>query len=69
MVVSKEHHSAEVENSLPVSKIQPAILNIFCNNTLRQAMFSCPFFGPTPQQAHKVSAIQRAPARRATLDR
>lgn len=42
MVVSKEYHSAEVENSLPASKIQPSILNVFCNASLRQAMLSCP---------------------------
>lgn len=56
MVVSKEYHSAEVENSLPASKVQPSILNVFCNTSLRQAMLSCPFFGTVPQQAHKDSA-------------
>lgn len=69
MVVSKEYHSAEVENSLPASKIQPSILNVFCNNSLRQAMLSCALFGTMPQQAHKDSAVQRAPARTVTLDR
>lgn len=69
MAVSKEYHSAEVENSLPASKIQPSIRSVFCSNSLRQAMLSCLFFGTTPQQAHKDSAVQRAPARMVTLDR
>lgn len=69
MVVSKEYHSAEVENSLPTSKIQPSIRSVFCSNSLRQAMLSCPFFGTTPQQAHRDSAVQRVPARMVTLDR
>lgn len=67
MVVSKEYHSAEVENSLAAIKIQPSILNVFCNNSLRQAMLSCPFFGAAPQQARKESVVQRAPARTVTL--
>lgn len=56
MVVSKEYHSAEVENSLPAIKVQPSISNVFCNISLMQAMLSCPFFGTVPQQACKDSA-------------
>lgn len=60
MVVSKEYHSAEVENSLPASKVQPSVLNVSCSTSLRQAMLSRPSFGTVPQQAHKGSAVRGA---------
>mgnify|MGYP001855677965 CR=1 FL=1 len=42
MAVRKEYHSAEIENSLPASKVQPSILNVFCNTSLRQQCYPSP---------------------------